>query len=185
MADIEKKELDKEAKKALKAEAKAKKAEERAKAREARLAMTPEEKRSRVLEILKKEYKFENWLLAILSPVLILYGVYIILGKFGSVTLTTILGSSGIAFIDWFFKTPLKRILTGSFLILVGTLVIVYLMIPTFRPSFTEMKKVTFPSAKKLGSDSLRVFGFLLFLMLVFVLYDLALQPLFTWLYSL
>ena len=38
---------------------------------------------SRVMEILKKEYAFENWLLAVLAPILILYGVYIVLGKFG------------------------------------------------------------------------------------------------------
>ncbi|MDP3130787.1 MAG: hypothetical protein Q8N15_05635, partial [Bacillota bacterium] len=62
---------------------------------------TPDEKHSRIMEILKKEYAFENWLLAILSPVLILYGIYIILGKFGSVDLTIPLGSSGYAFIDF------------------------------------------------------------------------------------
>jgi preprotein translocase SecE subunit len=185
MADIKKQIVDKEAKQAQKAEAKAAKLAARAKAREARLAMTPEEKKSRVMEILKKEYKFENWLLAILSPVLILYGVYIITGKFGSVDLTAILGESGIGFIDWFFNTDLKRILTGTFLIVVGTLVIVYLLIPVFRPSIAEMKKVTFPTGKILGIDSLRVFGFLLFLMVVFILYGFALDPLFKWLYSL
>jgi hypothetical protein len=42
----------------------------------------PEEKHSRVMEILKKEYTIENWLLAVLSPILLLYGVYIIMGKF-------------------------------------------------------------------------------------------------------
>jgi preprotein translocase SecE subunit len=137
------------------------------------------------MEILKKEYKFENWLLAILSPVLILYGVYIVVGKFGSVDLTAILGNAGIGFIDWFFDTDLKRILTGTFLIVVGSLVIVYLLIPLFRPSFAELKKVSFPTAKKLGKDSFSVFGFLLFLLFVFILYGFALDPLFKWLYSL
>ena len=67
---------------------------------------------SKVMSILKKEYKFENWLLAILSPVLILYGVYILVGKFGTINLATILGTSGIGVIDFFFNTSLKRILT-------------------------------------------------------------------------
>lgn len=146
---------------------------------------TPDEKHSRIMEILKKEYAFENWLLAILSPVLILYGVYIILGKFGSTDLTTALGSSGYAFIDFFFETDLKRILTGTFLILVGTLVIVFLAIPIVRPSITEMKKSSWPSGKELAGDSGRVFAFLLFLIFVFTLYGFALDPLFKWIYTL
>lgn len=52
---------------------------------------------------LKKEYAFENWLLAILAPVIILYGVYIVLGKFGTVDLASALGNSGIGIIDFFF----------------------------------------------------------------------------------
>jgi preprotein translocase SecE subunit len=150
-----------------------------------KVVATPEEKHSRVMEILKKEYAFENWLLGILSPILILYGIYIIMGKFGSVNLTTILGSSGVAFIDFFFETTLKRVLTGTFLILVGSLVIVYLAIPILRPSLAEMKKVSWPSGKQLASDSGKVFAFLLFLMLVFTVYGFALDPLFKWLFTL
>jgi len=139
---------------------------------------------SRVMAILKKEYAFENWLLAILSPVLILYGVYIVIGKFGTVDLTSILGGSGIGFIDFFFKTALRRILTGSFLILIGGLVLVYLMIPYFRPSIAELKKVTFPTSKQLATNSVRVFIFLLFLALVFVVLDFAFTPLFKLIYG-
>ncbi|MFA5289991.1 MAG: preprotein translocase subunit SecE [Candidatus Izemoplasmatales bacterium] len=139
------------------------------------------QKQSRIMEILKKEYKFENWLLAILSPVLLLYGVYIVLGRFGYATpqLKDILGSSGFAFIDFFFNTTLKRVLTGSFLILIGVLVIVYLALPIMRPSFAELKKVSWPTGKTLAINTSRVFGFLIFLMLVFTLYGFILEPLF------
>ncbi|MDP3131023.1 MAG: preprotein translocase subunit SecE, partial [Bacillota bacterium] len=130
-------------------------------------------------------YAFENWLLAILSPVFILYGIYIIIGKFGRVDLTIPICSSGYAFIDFFFETDLKRILTGTFLILVGTLVIVFLAIPILRPSITEMKKSSWPTGKELAADSGRVFAFLLFLMFVFTLYGFALDPLFKWIYTL
>ena len=139
---------------------------------------------SRVMSILKKEYRFENWLLAILSPVLILYGVYIISGSFGSVDLKAVLGNSGIGVIDFFFNTDLKRILTGTFLIVVGGLVIIYLAIPFVKPSLSEMKKVNWPTGKKLAESAGRVFVFLLFLMLVFVLYDFALNPLFKLIYG-
>lgn len=140
---------------------------------------------SRVMAILKKEYAFENWILAILSPVLILYGVYIVLGKFGSVDLAAVLGNSGRGFIDFFFLSTLRRILTGSFLILIGTLVLIYLLIPYVRPSISELKKVSWPTSRTLATNSLRVFTFLLFLSLVFVLYSFALNPFFEWLYSL
>jgi preprotein translocase SecE subunit len=167
MADLEKKEVKKPTK--------------------TKVELTPEQKKSRVMEILKKEYAFENWLLAVLSPVLILYGVYIVMGRFGNSTpsLAEILGKSGYAFIDFFFETTLKRVLTGSFLILVGGLVIVYLAIPFLRPSIQEMKRVSWPTAKDLAGDSSKVFGFLVFLMLIFTIYGFILDPLFQWLYSL
>jgi len=143
-----------------------------------------EKDQGRVMSILKKEYQFENWMLAILSPILILYGVYIISGRFGAVDLTAVLGKSGIGFIDFFFNTSLKRILTGGFLIVVGALVIIYLAIPFVKPSLSEMKKVNWPTSKKLAESAGRVFAFLLFLMLVFVVYDLALNPLFKLIYG-
>lgn len=139
---------------------------------------------SKVMEILKKEYKFENWLLAILSPVLILYGVYILLGKFGTVNLASILGTSGIGVIDFFFNTTLKRILTGSFLVIIGVLVLVYLLIPYIKPSVAEMKKVTWPTGKVLATNSGRVFSFLIFLMLMFYLFSAVLDPLFKLVYG-
>ena len=144
----------------------------------------PVKAESKVMAILKKEYKFENWLLAILSPILILYGVYILLGKFGVVDLAAILGTSGVGIIDFFFNTTLKRILTGSFLVLIGTMVLVYLFIPYVKPSVSEMKKVNWPSGKDLAVNSGRVFSFLLFLMFVFFLYGLALDPLFKLIYG-
>lgn len=146
--------------------------------------VAPEVKESRVMSILKKEYAFENWLLAILSPILVLYGVYIDLGKFGSVNLTTILGNSGIGFIDFFFQTDWSRIVVGSVLILIGLLVIIYLLIPIIKPSIDEMKKVSWPTVRQLGRDTGRVFIFLVFLMVLFTIYGYALDPLFNWLYS-
>lgn len=140
---------------------------------------------SKIMEILKKEYTFENWVLAILSPILILYGVYIVSGKFGTVDLAGILGGSGVGFIDFFFLTTLRRILTGSFLILIGFLVLVYLLIPYVRPSFSELKKVTWPTSKTLASNSARVFTFLIFLAVIFTLLGFAFAPIFEWLYSL
>jgi preprotein translocase SecE subunit len=139
---------------------------------------------SKVMEILKKEYKFENWLLAILSPVLILYGVYILLGKFGTVNLAAILGTSGIGVIDFFFNTTLKRVLTGLFLVIIGVLVLVYLLIPYIKPSVAEMKKVTWPTGKVLATNSARVFTFLIFLMLMFYLFSAILDPLFKLVYG-
>jgi len=133
---------------------------------------------SRVMSILKKEYAFENWLLAILSPILIIYGVYIVLGTFGTTDLTAVLGQSGVGVVDFFFLSTGRRLATGIFLIVIGTLVLVYLLIPYVRPSLVEMKKVSWPSLSTLAKNSGRVFTFLIFLSLVFVLYSLVLTPL-------
>jgi len=137
---------------------------------------------SRVMAILKKEYAFENWLLAILSPVFILYGVYIITDQFGANVIG--LGTSGIGFIDWFFNTDLKRIIVGVFMILVGALVLVYLAIPFVKPSLAEMKKVNWPTSHELFKNVGRVFAFLVVLMLFFVLLDVVLNPLFDLIYG-
>jgi preprotein translocase SecE subunit len=139
---------------------------------------------SKVMQILKTEYKFENWLLAILSPILLIWGVYIIIGRFGTFNLAAILGTSGVGIIDFFFNTTLKRILTGVFLVLIGGLVIVYLLIPYIKPSVSEMKKVSWPTGKVLAINSSRVFTFLIFLMLVFYLYSAVLNPLFRAIYG-
>ena len=158
--------------------------EENKKVKKPSVAKQPRDE-SRVMAILKKEYAFENWLLAILSPVLILYGVYIVTGKFGTVNLADILGNAPQGFIQFFFATSLRRILTGSFLILIGALVLIYLMIPYFRPSIIEMKKVTWATSKVLARNSARVFMFLLVLAVFFVLLGFAFNPLFRWIYSL
>lgn len=133
---------------------------------------------SRVMSILKKEYAFENWLLAILSPILIIYGVYIVSGWFGDLDLTSVLGQSGVGIVDFFFLSTGRRLATGIFLIVIGLLVLVYLLIPYIRPSFIEMKKVSWPTLGTLASNSGKVFTFLIFLSLVFVLYSLVLNPL-------
>ncbi len=136
---------------------------------------------SKIMEILKKEYTFENWLLAILSPILILYGVYIVMGKFGTVPLDF----SEEGFIGFFLGSNLARILTGSFLILIGALVLVYLLIPYVRPSVVELKKVTWPTTKTLATNTAKVFIFLIFLAVFFTLIGFGFGPLFEWLYSL
>ncbi|XFA98234.1 preprotein translocase subunit SecE [Candidatus Izemoplasma sp. B36] len=136
---------------------------------------------SKIMEILKKEYTFENWLLAILSPILILYGVYIVMGRFGDLPLD--FAEEG--FIGFFLGTTLARILTGSFLILIGALVLVYLLIPYVRPSVVELKKVTWPTSKTLATNTAKVFIFLIFLAVFFTLVGFAFGPLFEWLYSL
>lgn len=137
---------------------------------------------SRVMSILKTEYRFENWVLGILSPVFILYGVYIITNQFGARVIG--LGTSGIGWIDWFFNTDLKRIIVGVFMILVGAGVLVYLAIPFVKPSLVEMKKVNWPTPKNLFESVGRVFTFLLVLMVFFVVLDLVLNPLLQLIYG-
>jgi len=166
---------------------KAPKAEKAVKVKEPKTSKfkSQEEKHSKTMEFLRTEYAVENWLLAILAPILLLYGVYIAKGSFGTVDLTAVLGNSGVGFIDFFFQTDTARIIVGVVLIVIGALVIIYLLYPIVLPSIHEMKRVSWASMKQLGGDTTKVFAFLLFLMLVFTVYGYALEPLFKWLYSL
>ncbi len=126
-----------------------------------------EPKNSKVLEILRKEYPFENWILAILAPLLSLIGVYILDGQVVTVDKTD----------WWIFNSDLKIKIIAWVLIAIGVAVILFLLIPYLMPSFKEMKKVSWPTPKKLVGDSLRVFGFVLLFALLFTLYEVILNP--------
>jgi len=46
------------------------------------------------------------------------------------------------------------------------------------------MKKVSWPNGNTIKNHTARVFGFIIFIAMMFVVFDLALRPLFGWLNS-
>ncbi|MFP4286496.1 MAG: preprotein translocase subunit SecE [Candidatus Izemoplasmataceae bacterium] len=136
---------------------------------------TNEKKQSRVIEILKTEYPFEGILLGFLGALVLIIGVYIFEGRVLEVTLTNL----------WIFNTPTKITIFSVIVMLVGFGAIVLAFSPFLIPGLKEMKRVSWPSRNTLLNHTARVFGFMIFVGLMFVLYDSVLNPIFLWLYEL
>jgi preprotein translocase subunit SecE len=129
-------------------------------------------KTSKVIEILRKEYPFEQILLGILGLLVIVLGVYLIEGVRFQITLTS----------WWIFNTATKRLLFSIFIVVLGTVSFFMAVWPFIVPSIAEMKKVTWPGQKAILNHVARVFGFIIFISLFFVLFDIPLRKFFEWL---
>lgn len=116
------------------------------------------EQKSRIWEILSKEYKWENYLFLLISVVVLVLGTLILTGTLTVKENMPILGSHPKAF-AWVL------VVVASF----GTLYAVY---PFFKPAFPELKRVKWLSKKEFLADSIRVFMFLIIFTLLFILYD-------------
>jgi len=130
-----------------------------------------EHKPNRVIEILKTEYPFERILLGVLGAFVLILGVYLVEGETLTIRLTS----------WWIFNTELKRTIFSIFIIVIGVIAFLMAVWPFFVPSFAEMRKVSWPKRKTILNHSARVFGFIIFVALFFVLIDLGLVPFFAW----
>jgi preprotein translocase subunit SecE len=130
---------------------------------------TEEVKKSKVLEILKKEYPFEKILLGVLGAIVLVLGIYLVEGTVLEIRYTDF----------WIFNSDLKIMIFSIFVIVIGAVSFLLSVWPFFVPSIGEMKKVM------ITNHSARVFGFIMILSLFFVLIDFGLRPLFGWLLGL
>ncbi len=139
------------------------------------MAEKKDEKVGKVLAMLKKEYPFEGLLLGTLGALVLVLGVYIFEGEVLQ-----------IRFTDWFiFATDLRINIFASVIMLIGAVALVVALLPFFVPGFKEMNRVTWPNRTTMKDHTSRVFGFMIFLSLMFVLYDFVFQPIFDYLYGL
>jgi preprotein translocase SecE subunit len=137
--------------------------------------MAEEKKSFKVLEILRREYPFEGVLLAMLGGLVLVLGVYIFEGEVLRVTLTD----------WWIFNAPWKITTFSIIVMLIGLSALVYALAPFFLPGLKEMNKVSWPNRVMTNNYLARVFGFLVFLAAVFIVFDFVLQPIFDVLYQL
>jgi preprotein translocase subunit SecE len=132
-----------------------------------------EQKQSKVLQVLKTEYRFEGVLLGVLGLLVIVLGVYLIQGK-----LT-------IKWTDfWLFDSSLKRLIFAIVVTVIGAIAFLMSVYPFFIPSWEERKKITWPKRDTIINHSARVYGFIIFVILFFILVDWPLRELFAWLNS-
>ena len=129
-----------------------------------------EKKTSKVIQVLKTEYPFEGILLGFLGILVLILGVYI----FESRVIT-------IRFTDLFiFATELRIKIFATLVMIVGAGALLMAFAPFIIPGLKEMRRVSWPTRKTMINHSMRVFGFIIFLGIMFILYDGALRPLFT-----
>ena len=103
------------------------------------------EKKNKLLEILNKEYKFENIFLAFVAVLSIAFGIMILNGDFVVKEGFPILGD---------FPRVFAWTLIG--IALFGLLMVIY---PFYEPAFPEFKKITWATRNELLTDIVRVFS--------------------------
>lgn len=127
---------------------------------------------NKIIKILKTEYKFEGILLGVLGLLVTVLGVYLIQGD-----VLTIKWTDFVLFdAEW-------KILTFAIIVtVVGAIALIMSMMPFFVPSWQERKKISWPKKDVVGNHSARVYGFILFVVLFFIVIDWPLREIFAWL---
>lgn len=120
------------------------------------------EKKNKLLEILNKEYKFENIFLAFVAVLSIAFGIMILNGDFVVKEGFPILGD---------FPRVFAWTLIG--IALFGLLMVIY---PFYEPAFPEFKKITWATRNELLTDIVRVFSYMIIISLAFLFFDLIIK---------
>lgn len=135
----------------------------------------PQDKVNKVLAVLKKEYPFEGLLLGLLGVLVLVLGVYIFEGDVLAIQYTDL----------WIFDSSLKITIFSIIVMLVGATALLTSVAPFFIPGLKEMNRVTWPNKPTTYNNLSRVFGFIIVLSVMFILYDLVFRPVFDLLYGL
>ncbi len=114
--------------------------------------------KSRILEYLKNEHKWENYVLLFLSLFALVLGLLILNGTLQVSESFPLIGN---------FPKVFAGVLVG-----LAVLAILLSLWPFFKPAFPELKRVTWPRRRDFAADTARVFIFMIILVCVFLLYD-------------
>ena len=114
--------------------------------------------KSKVVEILTTEYKWETYLLGFLSTVAIALGLLIFANVLTVSENTPLIGN---------YPKLFAWIIT-----IVGAIGLILFAIPLFKPAVPELKKLSWPTWRVFVANSTRVFIFIIVLAGVFLLYE-------------
>lgn len=117
-----------------------------------------EVQKSKVVEILTTEYKWETYLLGFLSVVAIALGLLIFANVLTVSETTPVIGN---------YPKLFAWIIT-----IVGSIGLILFAIPLFKPAVPELKKLSWPTWRVFVANSTRVFIFIIVLAGVFLLYE-------------
>ncbi len=131
----------------------------------------PEKKVNKVIQVLRTEYPMEGIILGFLGILVLVLGIYIYMSEYIYISQTE----------WWIFNTQLKRDIFAILVMIIGLGAIIMSLAPFVLPGVKEMKRVSWPKRDTMINHSMRVLGFIIFLGLVFVLYDAIFRRLFAW----
>jgi preprotein translocase SecE subunit len=115
-------------------------------------------KPSRILEYLKTEHKWENYVFLTVSVIVLMLGVLILTGVLVVRNDFPVIGQNATAY--------------GWVLVVVASLGTLYALFPFYKPCFPEFKKISWLKGMKFVGDIVRVFLFIIIFTLLFLLYD-------------
>lgn len=139
--------------------------------------MAEEKKKNGALTVFTKEYRFEGLILLVLAVVAIVLGALVVAGTNGSEYGLTV--NEGVFLIGDYPK-PFAWVL-----IVLGVASLILAVYPYYKPSYAELKKVTWPTKSTMLKNTATVFIFILVMSLFFLLADWILGyvvDLFNWL---
>ena len=115
-------------------------------------------KPSKIHEILTTEYKWETYLLGVLSVIAIALGLLLFTDVLTVEEDTAVIGN---------YPELFAWIIT-----IVGAIGFILFAIPLFKPAIPELKVLSFPTWKVFLANSTRVFIFIIVIALMFLLYE-------------
>lgn len=118
------------------------------------------ENRSKVWDVLSKEYKYESLFLVLISVVIMVVSAFIINGTLTIRPEFPLLGDFPVVAAIVFMVAGFIGLVIGSW--------------PIFKPSFKEIKRLTPPTKRTYGDHIVKVFSFILGLSAIFLIFDSA-----------
>ena len=129
------------------------------------MAEKKEKNNNGILSIFTKEYKYEGIILLALSLIALVLGTMVLIGE-------TSQGSSGLVINKDIFLIGDYPKAFAWILIILGAVSLVLAAWPFYKPSISEIKRVSWPNRGTLLKNTATVFAFILVLSIFFIFSD-------------
>lgn len=127
--------------------------------------MTENKKSNGILSIFTKEYKYEGIILLFLSLVALVLGTMVLIGINSE-------GSSGLVINENVFLIGDYPAAFAWILVVLGAVSLLLAIVPFFKPSISEVKRISWSTRATLLKNTAIVFAFILIMAIFFVLSD-------------
>lgn len=127
--------------------------------------MAENKKSNGILSIFTKEYKYEGIILLFLSLVALVLGTMVLIGINSE-------GSSGLVINENVFLIGDYPAAFAWILVVLGAVSLLLAIVPFFKPSISEMKRISWSTRATLLKNTAIVFAFILIMAIFFILSD-------------